>query len=842
MPGTYNGIGTWYYGKKDMQSWTGHCDFCGHNGEIQSYTTTQFFVLFFIPIFSLGERRVINYCTSCKKHYSFKHKQWEELKKESLEQVEQAWRGDVYSKEKAVEALKAACEYHDEQVFQRLGDEILTYFGDDAEVLGLLAEGYTYFGRSDQAEKIYRKMLNVEDRNDVREELAATLVAQQRPDEARYFLEHILEQRIQDKLGLLFVLIEGYQAVGDHKQALQLIDRIYQVFPELVDSKTLEGYKKVSQKNEFSRREVVSSNLKSSKRMKQTSDWWFRLPKLIGPVLIGFLMIFYTGYAYHIGQSREVFLVNGLNRAYKVEVNGVQYELDAFSRSSIRLIEGMVRVKVLDELGIENTESTFEIKTPLLLRPINNRLMVLNPDRNAILYYENTKYFTDNDKNHDEFEPEYRYFSGRLFYNLDGVNYPFKEFPDSLELSEDDSKIRTRVDLYDEEIELSALAYVLGTLEKQDAAGLLKNRLAVNPDNTSDLGLLAFFAEGEEAIEFLRSRLNDRPVKIDWHRAYQSMMDQYEPLYNLEEEYQGYLEQEPENNGLLYLLGRVTRQKELAEVRYLKSVSGKTPCAYGYNAMAVECLNNGEFAEALKYINKALAISDNQGFANNKSEILLALGEVDMLLANMDGKDDSPVTDRIIILALNGKQQAVLELIASEYERLNELYGQEKAEPWRDYYESCYKVAIGDVDGYKESISRLDSSEYRYQEALLGGDLERAATTVEEMGWADPYTYLLLYIAAQRAGAEEQAHGFLDKGVGLLNKDYEMRRAAEIIKGRIDSSEAFSLSISPSEKRILLATLGCQHPELQQEMFRRAKILNFQADFNAMVLRKILGI
>jgi hypothetical protein len=237
-----------------------------------------------------------------------------------------------------------------------------------------------------------------------------------------------------------------------------------------------------------------------------------------------------------------------------------------------------------------------------------------------------------------------------------------------------------------------------------------------------------------------------------------------------------------------------------------------------------------------------LELSDNPTFAYNRSEILLALGKVDLLLANLKDEDGSQLTDRIKILALNGKRQAVSELIATECDQINEIHGQESAESWRDYYESCSKLAIGDINGYKQYLSGFESPEYRYQDALLNGDLGEAVVAIEEMDRADPYPYLLLFIAAQRVGEEEQAQEFLDQGIGLLTKNYEMRRAAEILTKRVDPGEMRGLSIPPAEKRVLLTVVGCQYPELRQEMFRKAKVLNYQADFTAMVLRELSGI
>ena len=50
MPYTMNGIGTWYWGQRNVQSRMGLCESCGRYGELKSYDTTLYIVVFFLPV------------------------------------------------------------------------------------------------------------------------------------------------------------------------------------------------------------------------------------------------------------------------------------------------------------------------------------------------------------------------------------------------------------------------------------------------------------------------------------------------------------------------------------------------------------------------------------------------------------------------------------------------------------------------------------------------------------------------------------------------------------------------------------------------------------------------
>src|SRR5262249_48331430 len=80
MPTTYNGVGTHYYGKSNVETRKGACPFCGSETTLTSYNTRLWFVVVFIPIIPLGKKRIIDYCPACTRHYAVDLKKWEAAK------------------------------------------------------------------------------------------------------------------------------------------------------------------------------------------------------------------------------------------------------------------------------------------------------------------------------------------------------------------------------------------------------------------------------------------------------------------------------------------------------------------------------------------------------------------------------------------------------------------------------------------------------------------------------------------------------------------------------------------------------------------------------------------
>ena len=57
MPTVINGIGTWYYGKRRSHTYKGICEFCKREVDLVSYDTTLFFVVIFVPVIPIQQKR-----------------------------------------------------------------------------------------------------------------------------------------------------------------------------------------------------------------------------------------------------------------------------------------------------------------------------------------------------------------------------------------------------------------------------------------------------------------------------------------------------------------------------------------------------------------------------------------------------------------------------------------------------------------------------------------------------------------------------------------------------------------------------------------------------------------
>src|SRR5438105_7842852 len=80
MPVTVNGIGTHYYGKKNVETRPGGCRQCGSSVNLSSYDTRLWFVIVFVPIIPLGRKRILEYCPSCRRHFLLDLHKWETAK------------------------------------------------------------------------------------------------------------------------------------------------------------------------------------------------------------------------------------------------------------------------------------------------------------------------------------------------------------------------------------------------------------------------------------------------------------------------------------------------------------------------------------------------------------------------------------------------------------------------------------------------------------------------------------------------------------------------------------------------------------------------------------------
>lgn len=843
MPYTLNGIGSRYYGKKNEHTHQGTCEFCGKSAQLNSYDTTNFFVFVFIPIIPLGEKRVVDQCSCCKMHRVLSLKEWEKHLKETIDSQHANWLQDPNNYEASSELLHSIAYFRDIDKLNSISRDISMYCSNNAEIMNELGLVHSFLHQFDEAESAFNASLSTNQDRNVEENLAEALMKNLKPDKAKPYLRHIIQERIADKLYYILLLIESYQYSGDHRSALQVIEEFESAFPEQKNHKTLRKYRKISQRNYDNSRRVKGSLISTELNNKRPVKLAFILPKIIFPALLVLGLMIYTINAFLLGLSREVYLVNGLDEPYSIEVNGDKIDLQPMSRKTVKLAEGTIKVDILG-LNSEEKSLTVNINTPFWTRPINKPILVINPDKVAVFLWQETQY-TVKEIATANYVPPYHYYAGKHFYKIDSVDYLFKEFPETLMMEEGTKKVKSQLIQLNKSELTSYQMDILNQLDPEDILSYTKAKLNYDPDNETNLYIYLSYCDTESAIDFLKVRLDERPVIVNWHRVYQSYMEIYEPSHDLVGEYTTYIENEKDNNSLYYLLSRVSENTKDSENLLIKSIEGSNPCPYGYYGMAYKNLSDGNFDQASIYIQKAIeALPEQNSFNSLLKDAMLAQGKYDSLLKDIKSQQLSSPYDGDLVaeeirlhMAKNDSYSA--ENSISNYLSTFEANEEELKQTWSTYLNGVLAYCTNDVATYAASIQSLEEPQFSFESALISGEFDKASQIATDNGFDGSY-FLLLYLAQDNP---DSASKYLTQAIDAYRTgDKDDRLLADYFSGTKSFvlDEVKSMVLHPEVKQIVMAALGKLNPNYKKELNSLAKILNYDKAFPYHLINKVV--
>jgi tetratricopeptide (TPR) repeat protein len=845
MPHVVNGIGTWYYGKRRVHRIKSQCGFCNGVGELQSYDTTLFFVVFFVPLVPLGQKRVLEECPYCQKHRAIGLKKWEEIKAKDIAQLLETLRKNPDDRDTILSALALAQSYQDEELFNKLAAGLAEHRLDDAAIQTQLATGYAYFSRHEDAAARYRAALAIEDNPQLRNRLAVTLLKLGRPEEARAYLQPILDEGRREDADMIYLLIEGYQAEGMHQEALGLMDQRDAKFPDQANDKDWKKQRKTSQRYLSSGKKVRSAILGESGKTgyREGSNWAARLPWVIGPLVAAGLLCWYLAAAYWAGQSRKVYLVNGWDKPYTVAVNGREVALGPNQATPVQLPEGDVVVESRDP-QVPLPPVQCRIETPFLTRPFAGRTFVINPDQLALLVWEETVYAEPRQPSPD---PEFH--AGRALYEFKGIDYEFTPFPQTLKVERRSTVRKKRVGVEPLRSVEDRVTVASRLLTPEERVAYARRLVELDPNNPLPLYWLLALLGQEQAIEYLKPGLAARPLRIEWHRTYQTLMEKAHPEVDLRPQYRRLVEETKGHPDAMYLLARVSDVDEAGKL--LQQAAAGPPSAHVFHSRSYHALACGRFADAAGEGQKAVGLApDNVVIRQNYRSALLAAGEYDRLLEALERKSAGPqeldftarVAEVRIWVAKGDKAQARLVIEKA----LVPLQGPDN-EPLQQSVsralELAFVCAAGDVAGFLKLQSEAPD-QHPFEAAILTGKLKEATGLLE--GHAGEEALLeraLLYLAALKAGdrklAEEQRPLFLAE---LGKGGREERRLAGMLAGKqpLNADILRRLPMQPEHKRVLLAVVAKARPEEAKDLLDLARKLDFQRDVTSLCLRKVL--
>ena len=843
-----NGIGTWHYGKRRIHRYKGPCSFCNRVVELESYDTTLYFVVVFIPVLPLSHKRILEACPVCQKHRYLSLKKWEESKAADIAAILEKLRQNPDDRDTIQAALGMAVSYQDETLFDKLADSLATHRLEDAAIQAQLGSAYAYFSRRDEAAAAFRASLAAEDNVEVRQQLAVTLLKQGRPEEAAPYLRHILDNKIADEAGLIYLLVEGYQAQGMHQEALELMDQRDAVFPELAIDPDIVKQRQLSEKHQHSGKKIASAYLSDSGQTGyREGGWTSRLPLVIAPLVIVAVLGLYLGSAIWIGKARKVYLVNGWDKPYTVSVNGTEHTLQPGAAAPVRLPEGEVTVEFRGQVALDPVRC--QVETPFFSRPFANHMFVINPDRLAIVIWQETEYTEAPGVN--QAGPPPRFYTGEGMHAFDGIDYEFTPFPDSVQAKKGHTIKKTRVGLMPDLTSEDRLNIASLTLNEKRQVEYAQRLLALNPNDLIPLYWMLSRLKGQEALDFLGTRLNARPVLVEWHRAYQSTAEKVRPNEDLRPQYRKLVAETKEHPDALYLLARVTDDDPDEAERLLKqAATARPPSAYAFHSLGYHALDQGRFAEGVSWTEQAvLAAPDNLVVRQGHHMALRAAKKYPELLADLQKQPRRSLREKYAVLLeqLNvyaaqrdepkarSTMQQIVVLVADPQDPAARTRAQQSV----DY---AYAVAQGDSAAFLKLTASM-ADVHPFEPAFLQGKLEEAAGLVDPEEDKPQIQHGLLYLAARKAKNTKLAEAQFKLLVAALAKSRpSQRQVGDMLAGRkpLNVDRLIRLPVEPEQKRVLLVVFAQRHPETAAKLLPLARGLDFTQDVTSMCLRKVM--
>ncbi len=836
MPQTVNGIGTWYYGKRNLRARRGTCEFCGSHGDLQSYETTLFFVVVFIPLIPLGAKRINDDCPSCRRHNVSSLKKWNEARDVSI--AEEAAKldenpGDLQT---AIKAISCAAYFDAKDeclgIVASLSPELLK----EPELLNTIADVHRHFGMGVEAASYYRQSLAIKADRAVSLRLAAVLFSYNSYADATLVAEPLLQEHKLEDFWLLTLYISAMQAAGAHDRAMVMLDGFAAAHPTLLKDKHFKKMQRVSEKYRDSGKPIASKLLNVKEFKESEGSVRFRIARFIGPVIAIVVLSIYLFVAYNNGQNRRIYLVNGTTYPYEVVIGSQTFSVSADSQRFVTVPEDTYTISVNHPLNLIPSFQA-DLSTNFFTRPFNSPITVINPDSLGLVFKCTATYARNPPPS------TYELFTGKQIHELGKIDCPFTPLPAKVSVKSNSysSEKRTSLEL-SSAVNFDSLGIVGHYLGAGEIPDRVVNGLKIDPE--CETYLFASSAVPQEDLEqTIEPLLKIRPVLVNVHRLHQDTCETHHPKFDLQTEYQTLLHTDPKNPALLYLRARVTHDPKERIATYIAAAAGDSPHPYAARALAKFYLDSGEFDLAARYADQVMKLIPwDQGAQQVNRSTLFARSkfaeclETPHLRATPNSTSAREAADKIVCLAaLHKHDEAVAYVqayLAEEGPGANEL---------RDQLLSILAYCENDLTNWTRYNQPGGNLNF---DALIqtGAIAEAAKLVTEDSSLEDRFTLILgAYIKNDSTLAQAQLDLVINE---FASATFDDRLAATWLAGTATPTEAQLLYCVPREvsRALFLAVLGHCRPDLAPKCLPLANTLNFDPRFPHLLIAKAASI
>jgi tetratricopeptide (TPR) repeat protein len=709
MPITINGIGSHYYGKRNVESRTAECRACGNTGNLISYDTRLWIVFVYIPLIPLGRKRIIDQCPFCGRHYAVNAREWEVQKQLGIS-------GAVYAYETRP-TPESAMELHGTMInFLQTGQaatfrqEMIEKFGGSARIHAYLGDVLLQLGRQDESTKHFTRALELRpDLPEARVGVARQYLRELKYDQAREALDFLEKPGAEHLYSLspLEDLANAYRTARKFRPALEIYQRLLVAWPAIGQ---IPSFRDTVRACEAALQEEKSILPKREKEpVRRRIPWGTLAVAGITVLLISTLFAVRNEYT---RRNRTLYVVNGTNAdasvvlrrpggEQTVQVAGVKGPQSRPGVQKIVLPEGNYRVV---GAGGPGGEFSLDLGTSYWERLMGRPFWLINVEGAALLVENAVTYRKGETRlvQSLHFGQEHE-FNGR-------VAYPFTPLPEAVTLKSDEAQTLWQLDFTPN----TPLEWVRKlTLERRssEAMDLAEWALQRNPTDDMLQAYLEAIAKQQatgRADRLLKTGLARRPVSVPWHRAYQNLHQKAGEEAGLIAEYDRFLQADSGNADLLYLRGRLGAY---GKPWFEQALKADPQHAYASFALGFNLLAEANFAAARPLLARGVEGVPNSGLFGEALWVCrLALGET----AAMENETreslkeagmNMEATIRLIdLLVLQGRNTEAMDVV-SDFERKTARMVRQDAERAVAEVRRHVLYAKGDFAGLEKDVS-----------------------------------------------------------------------------------------------------------------------------------------
>ena len=581
-----------------------------------------------------------------------------------------------------------------------------------------------------------------------------------------------------------------------------------------------------------------------------------RLVQLLGMLIFPALLV--AGFAGWLtfGWSDTIphaYVVNGLDMPYSVLVNDALVNVPAHGWQQIGLNSGAVDVRPMADGG-GFTFTPFQIAVPPG-RDTQEPTLIINPDKVAVLSWEQIVYHRKSSESVDGFADQYAFHTGDAYYDFRGVTDHFVEPTETVEVSCDsEATYRYLVRLVDLGTPVGVASVLLSYSEVELAAVYARNLLTHDPSDEGVIELLAAIAPNGETLDFMKPYLEQVPLSLPWHLAYQALEAQLMPEVDQESYYQARLQMEPDNKAILHLLGLVTESPEMAENYWQQAAVEPDRVLPSLQALALRAANQAEFASALQFLELAKQAAPKSLALDDLTEsYLIAQGQYGEVIPLYMDRVRADPSDQAAAMTLAGlyeaagrsaKAQGIVEAFVRTASEADPNLDADSLQGLRMIFRSVMARWGNDPDAFIEITDQLGEGEWTMSALFLKGELDVA---LGYMGQTkdDPFALLTLYIMALNDNQFEKTEQYLSLALKALEADSQWRHI--IVPWFLPDAVAPTLQdtlkvrLDNADRRVLLTALGVTHSELRDSCFALARKLNHDRAFPYLTLKRLFN-